>query len=285
MPPIASRVSASTSRSKRARSISVAAIPVAALVHLGVEELAQNIAVRGIDIDDVHARLPRPERRRPVPAAELANVVEVHARALPGRFRGGQARGRQRHLAREHVGRAHAAIPELGSGQRAMRVNGLRHGGHVPDVALVPQAGEGMRNIVRRRMNGAIFGVDHAPAALGLDAPHGSQGGGQLIAHAGAMRHLVEAVGRRDGPDLHRLEQDVESRIARHDSDLPRTGRLAAIPSRTAISRRRRPGRSARLRRSSQRQGRRGRRRPAHGRGRSRHISAPTPRAAPGSPH
>ena len=60
----------------------------------------------------------------------------------------------------------------------------------------------------------AIFGVDHAPAAFGLDLAHGGERIGQEIAHAGAMRHLVEAVGRGDRPDPHRLEQDIVARIA-----------------------------------------------------------------------
>ena len=57
--------------------------------------------------------------------------------------------------------------------------------------------------------------------------PHRRLGAGHHVAHAGAVRHLVEAVLRRLRADLHRLEQDVVSRIARHNSVEPLPKALA----------------------------------------------------------
>ena len=61
-----------------------------------------------------------------------------------------------------------------------------------------------------------FLGADHRPAALGLDAAHGRERRGIVVAHAVAMGHLVEAVLGGDRADLDRLEQDVVARIARH---------------------------------------------------------------------
>ncbi len=65
-------------------------------------------------------------------------------------------------------------------------------------------------------MNFRLLAADDAPAALGLDRPHDGERGRVAVAHAVAMRHLVEAVLGGDRADLYRLEQDVVSRIARH---------------------------------------------------------------------
>ncbi len=62
-----------------------------------------------------------------------------------------------------------------------------------------------------------LLGAQHGPAAGRLHAPHLGIRGGIAIAGAVAMRHLVEAVLRDLGADLHRLEQDVVAWIARHD--------------------------------------------------------------------
>ena len=65
-------------------------------------------------------------------------------------------------------------------------------------------------------MDGAIFGTDHAPAALGLRFSHGSQTIGQAESHPSAMRNLIEAVRRSDGPDLDRLEEKVIAMVCGH---------------------------------------------------------------------
>jgi len=62
-------------------------------------------------------------------------------------------------------------------------------------------------------MHRAVFRVDHAPAALGLDRAHGGQRLGQRMAHAAAMRHLVEAVFGHHRTDPQWREQRAETRI------------------------------------------------------------------------
>ena len=74
-----------------------------------------------------------------------------------------------------------------------------------------------------------LFGEDHAPAALGLGAAHLDHGRGVAVAAAVAMRHLVEAVLRGLGADLHRLEQDVVAGIAQ--LQLPATGGRSCCPA------------------------------------------------------
>ena len=105
-------------------------------------------------------------------------------------------------------------MPQLDAGQRPVAVDASVMSGHVADIALVPQRGMRVGRVVGTRIDRAIFGINHAPAALGLYFAHGGERIGQEIAHAGAMRHLVEAVRRRDRPDPHRLEQDIVARIA-----------------------------------------------------------------------
>src|SRR5512147_1345057 len=80
-------------------------------------------------------------------------------------------------------------------------------------------------------MDLGLLGRDHRPAALGLDPTQARERLGLGPADAGAVRHLVEAVARGDGPNAHRLEQDVEARVACHD------GTTASIvwPSRSTI--------------------------------------------------
>src|SRR5579871_790808 len=65
-------------------------------------------------------------------------------------------------------------------------------------------------------MDGAVFGVHNAPAAFGLDLAHADQALGQVHAHPGAVGYLIEAVRSGHGTDLHRLEQDVVTRISGH---------------------------------------------------------------------
>src|SRR6185295_8943421 len=74
-----------------------------------------------------------------------------------------------------------------------------------------------LRHVVGRGVNGAVFGVDDAPPALGLGAPERREHGRKTIPHAGAVRHLVETVGSRYRAEPLGLEQDIEAWIAGHD--------------------------------------------------------------------
>src|SRR5665213_565485 len=73
-------------------------------------------------------------------------------------------------------------------------------------------------------MNRHRAGADHAPAAFGLGLAETRAHLRQGIGHAAGVRHLIEAIRCRDGPDAHRLEQNIEARIARHGGYLD--GRL-----------------------------------------------------------
>jgi len=107
-------------------------------------------------------------------------------------------------------------MPELDACQRAEFVDSVGHQGLGRDIVLVPQGAERIRRIIGAGMDRAVFGVDHAPAAFGLDAAHRRHRIGQAITHAGAMGHLIEPVGRCHRADFDRLEQDVVAGITRH---------------------------------------------------------------------
>ena len=75
-----------------------------------------------------------------------------------------------------------------------------------------------------------LLGADHGPAALGLDVAHGRLRGWIPVSHAVAVRHLEEPVLGADRPQLHRLEQDVVTAIARGG-----TGRRDRVRSRQVV--------------------------------------------------
>src|SRR5262249_13741637 len=68
-------------------------------------------------------------------------------------------------------------------------------------------------------MNRAVLGIDDRPAAFRLDAAHSGMGLRSQIAHAVAMRCLIEAVTGRDRADLDRLEQNIEAGITHVSSN------------------------------------------------------------------
>jgi hypothetical protein len=61
-----------------------------------------------------------------------------------------------------------------------------------------------------------LLGADDRPAALGLDAAHHGVCSRVAVAHPVAVRNLKEAVARGHRPELHRLEEDVVTRVAGH---------------------------------------------------------------------
>jgi len=184
------------------------------VVQRRVKELGQQIGMGGIDIDHIKARVPCAQRCCPVPVAQVADVLPVHALALPGAGFGQNAFRPKTCRTRQDVGAAPAAMPKLDPRKGTVRMHRIRHRRHVGGVPVIPQAGIGGGGVVRCGVDRTVLTVDHAPAALGLDAPHRGQTGGVLVAHAGAMRHLPKAVGGGDRADLQGLEQRVETGIA-----------------------------------------------------------------------
>src|SRR5258708_12439747 len=103
---------------------------------------------------------------------------------------------------------------ELDPGEAAMIVDERGRAGEIGNVLLVPQPY--LLGDVAGRMDVALLGADHRPAALGLDAAHDRHRRRPVAAHAVAMRHLEEAVARRHRTDAQLLEQHVVAPVAGH---------------------------------------------------------------------
>ena len=177
----------------------------------------QRDIVAGVAIDDIEPNLAGAQHGRAMPTAVVADVRLVHGAGLHRRLPGHRlVRRPDRRLAAVVVGGAGAVMGELDRGERAVVVHGLGHQRQRGHVAVVPQSGFGKGQDVAGRMDVAFLRRDDGPAALGLDAAHGRLGARHDMAHAGAVRHLIEAVSGRLRADLHRLEQDVVTRVARH---------------------------------------------------------------------
>ncbi len=59
-----------------------------------------------------------------------------------------------------------------------------------------------------------FLGADHGPAAFRLHTAHPGVRGRVAVPHPVAVRNLEEAVARSHGSEPHRLEEDVEARLA-----------------------------------------------------------------------
>ena len=105
-------------------------------------------------------------------------------------------------------------MDELNGGQRTVFVNGVCHQVQGGDIFVGPEAGFVCGGQIGGRMDFGFLGGHNAPTALGLDAAMGCFGVGVTIAHASAMGHLVKAIARGVGADLHGFEQDIKTRIA-----------------------------------------------------------------------
>ncbi|MDD9993310.1 MAG: hypothetical protein OXP75_16055 [Rhodospirillales bacterium] len=176
---------------------------------------AQRVA--GIDVDEVEPGLARPERRRPVPAAEVADVLLVHRTGLHRLVAGGRDRHRgrgKRHVARVVVGGVRAVVGKLDPRQRAEFVDAVHRPRERRDVAVVPEPKLDEGGDVRGGVDLHLLGADHGPAALRLDPAHPGERRGVAVAHAVAVRHLEEAVVRGHWADRDRLEEHVEAGVA-----------------------------------------------------------------------
>ncbi len=119
-------------------------------------------------------------------------------------------RGPSGGIAAVEIRGAGAVVASSTARQRAVLVHRLRHQRHGRDVAVVPQAAFDVRRQVAGVVDLHFLGADDAPAALGLHPAHGGSAPRHAVAHAIAVRHLVEAVRRGDRTDLHRLKQTIE---------------------------------------------------------------------------
>jgi hypothetical protein len=119
-----------------------APVLVRALVVVGGEELERHVRVRAVDVDDVEARVARPQRSVDVHLLELEDVVLIHRAGMDVDL---EVRRDLRHArgdtARLHAGRVRAAVPELDARQRVVVVQAVAHRGEVADVTVVPDAG------------------------------------------------------------------------------------------------------------------------------------------------
>ena len=107
------------------------------------QELKRQIIMPGINIDNVEARAFRPQSRVTLPGAEGTYVGLVHGPRRSWRIiLPGAGRWRQQGLARHAVATVRTAMPQLDSGQAAMRMNGLGNHRHAAYIFFVPQAEE-----------------------------------------------------------------------------------------------------------------------------------------------
>ena len=193
-----------------------AAVLVCPLVG-GQQELVNQIPVGRIDIDDVETGPLGTACRLDMPALQLPDVGFVHRPGLDRIIDTGRNAGRaERDLARIEVCAGGAAVPQLDTGESAMGVDLVDHERVPVDVLVIPQGGGGIRLVVRRRMNRAVLGAHRAPPPFRLHLAQRSEGPGPPISHARAVGNLVEAVWRRHRSDANRLEENIESGIARH---------------------------------------------------------------------
>ena len=107
-------------------------------------------------------------------------------------------------------------MAELNAGERAMLMDFLGDAGVHGNVVVAPDAEFHIGRHVSGWMNFGHFRADHGPAAFGLHAAHGGEGGRIAPAHAVAMGNLIEAVARRHGADFHGFKQDIVAGVSGH---------------------------------------------------------------------
>ena len=195
----------------------------ALVVPAGKEVVQKGQGMSGVDVDQVEPGTTGAQRRRPVPAPKVPDVALVHRTRLDrivGVRHDRQGGRRHRHLAAVGIRGVHSVVGELDSRERPEFVNPVRHARQHRDIAVVPQPQLDERGDVRGMVKLDLLGAHHRPAALRLHPAHPRERGGIAVAHAVAVRDLVEAVLRGHRADGDRLEQDVvpwiTSRVAGH---------------------------------------------------------------------
>ena len=181
------------------------------------ELLGDRDRLRDVDQDKVEPGLPCALGGGDVVALKLADVPLVHlvARAHQEPWAGNlrDAARRQPRLVPRVV---RAAEVQLDPGERAVIVRPIAHQAQVLDVVGVPDPRLDRGQVVALRMDRAVLGVDHRPAARGLHPTELRLGSGVVAAEARAVGRLVEAVAHHLRPDAHRLEQQVVFGIPSH---------------------------------------------------------------------
>ena len=105
---------------------------------------------------------------------------------------------------------------QLDGRERAVPVHGLAHHCVRRDVTVVPEPRLDVGRHVAARVDLALLGTDHGPAAFRLDFPHGGVRRGHRVTHPVAVGDLEEPVARHDRADAHRFEEYVVPRIPTH---------------------------------------------------------------------
>ena len=187
-----------------------AAILVGPLVVVGRQELHRQIGMAAVDVDDIETGIARAQGGIDIILLDLTDVVVVHLVTIGQglEFRGVLADA-ARGAARLHAGRVGRAVPQLDAGQRAVLVDFVAHGTQVAHIAFIPDPGRNPHRVVGFGMDRAVFGVDRAPSALGLDAAMGGLEAGLFRTRADAVRALVEPVFHHLRTNLDRFEKDV----------------------------------------------------------------------------
>ena len=216
-----------------------AAIAVLAPVEMARQGMGGKDAGGAMDIEDVEAGIDGAPGRIGIHLHDAADVFFARRIGVDlGDAAGGEAVEGRRHIAALEIV-LHPAGAQLDPRQRAPFMALVRHMAMGDDIALVPEGGADRGRLIDLGMDRAGFGAERRPAALGLDRAMGGIGPGLQRAGPGALRHLVEAVLQRLGPDPDRLEQDVVAWIARHLTGSPRKiRRRCGWPRRCRSSRR-----------------------------------------------
>ena len=147
-----------------------------------------------------------------MPAPNIADVALGHRACLDrivGERHDRQTRRSHRHFAPVGIRGIHPVVGELDPRERPEFVDPVRHPRKHRDVAVVPEPQLDERGDVRRMVKLDLLGAHHRPAALRLHSAHPGERGRVAVAHAVAVRDLVEAVLRGHRTDVDRLEEDV----------------------------------------------------------------------------
>ena len=141
--------------------------------------------------------------------------------------------------------RAHEpAVDELDAGQRSVPLHLFHESFVCRDVGVVPDPPLDVGGDVRRVVDLDLLRAHDGPAAFRLHAAHDGVRGRMHVPHAVAVGNLEEPVASRHRPDLHGLEEDVESwfphRLGPEPAAVSPT--TAAMPARGAPSSDRRTG-------------------------------------------
>ena len=199
-----------------------AAVFVGAVVVPPRQEVVQAAhGVSGVGVDDVVTDVDGAANRVAVPPAHIGDIglghrSRLHRVVIPGHD--GKVLRSKWDFATDQVRTVEPVVGEFDTGQRAALVNHVGDPGQPGQILLVPDPQFDERPDIGRGVDLNLFGADHSPTSFGLHPAHVGLAGGIPVAHAVAVRYLVEAVTCRHRADLYRLEEDVVARIAHMSS-------------------------------------------------------------------